>query len=77
MQHQVLGAKVERALNLAAKRGHALLAHVVGLAAHVHQVAGVNHERANVELGAQLAHALGLLGSTLGARHMRGLEEKI
>jgi len=37
----------------------------------------MNHQRAYVELGAQFTHTHALLGVNLGARHMRGLEEKI
>ena len=65
MKHQVLRAKGQRPLNLPAKRRHALLAHFLGLAAHVHQVAGMDDERAHIKLGAQLAHPRSLFGVNL------------
>ena len=65
MQHQVFGAQHQGAFDLAAESGHALLAKLVGLAANIDKVAGVDHERANVELRTLRPHSLGLLGVDL------------
>jgi hypothetical protein len=70
--------KRQRPLDLAAKGRDALLAHLVRLAAHVDQVAGMNHQRPHVELRAQLAHPGGLLGVHLGrAPHARARGENL
>ena len=54
MQDKIFGAEDQRALDFAAKRRDALLADLGGLAADVHQVAGVDDQRADVEFGAQV-----------------------
>ncbi len=78
MQHQILRAEGKGALDLAAKGCDALGADLYILAAHVDQVAGMNHERPHVEGFARSSRMRSAcLGSTLGARHMRGLEVKI
>ena len=61
MQNQVFGAECQGALDLAAKRHDALLTKLGRLAADVDQVAGMNHERADVVFSADSPHALGLL----------------
>src|SRR5258708_3992787 len=66
MEHEIFRAKRESALDLSAKSDDALLAHFLVLAAHVHQIAGVNDQRAYVVLGAQGTHTLALLGIDLG-----------
>src|SRR5258708_3963721 len=66
MQHQVFGAKGEGSLNLSAKGHNTLLSNLFVLAAHVDQIARMNHQRANVILGAKCGHPLALLGSDLG-----------
>ncbi len=78
MQHQGVRAKRQRALDLAAKRSDTLLAHIVRLAAHVHQVAGMNHNRPYIKLGAQFAHTRSLFGIDLRrAPHPRARREEL
>ena len=72
MQHQILGAQGEGALDLGAKGGDAFRANLLGLAADVNQIAGVNHQRADIEFGAQLLHAGALFRVDFGsAPHAR------
>ncbi len=66
MQNQVFGAENEGALDFSAEGDDALLTHFIGLAAHVHQITGVDDQRTDVQGRTQLMHALGLLGVHFG-----------
>src|SRR5579863_1748338 len=57
MKNEVIRAESESSLDFQAKAGHALAAHFLGLAAHVHQITGMDHERAEIVSGTNLAHA--------------------
>ena len=45
MQNQILRAQIESAFHLAAKGENGAGAHLIGLAAHVDKVAGMDHQR--------------------------------
>jgi len=78
MQHQVLCAEGEGTLDLAAKGRDAFGANFIGLAADINQVAGMDDQRADVELGAQLLHADALFGIDFGgAPHARAGGENL
>src|SRR5580658_1934351 len=72
MQDQILGAEGQGPLDLAAKRHHALLAEVLGLAADVNQIASMNDERPDFVLRTKFLHSLALTRIRLGrAPHAR------
>ena len=72
MQDQELSAEGERALDFSVKGNDAFFAYFLGLAANVDEVTGMDHQRANVELGAKFFHPRGLLGVDFGgAPHAR------
>ncbi len=78
MQHEILRAPRQRALNLATKSCHALFSNLFRLAAYVHQIAGMDHQRPDIELRPQFAHPLGLRGVHLGrAPHARTRRENL
>ena len=58
MQHQILRAQRQRALHLAAKGRHRFFPEQLRLAAQVHEIAGVDHQRSAIEFLAERAHLL-------------------
>src|SRR5215467_10871121 len=60
MKHQVFRTELERPQHLAAKRLNRLGQELVGLAGHIDEVVGVNHERAEIVFFAQTTQFVAL-----------------